>query len=81
MPWSSPSAQKRCPFRERDVMFPTYALATTVSFGIRAKSPHGHLNLVYAKPALHQMSDTIATLDLPFFASVIDGLEQALGEL
>ena len=32
-------------------------------------------------PHYHQMSDTIATLDLPFFASVIDGLEQALGEL
>lgn len=32
-------------------------------------------------PHYHQMSDTIDTLDLPFFASVIDGLEQALGEL
>ena len=32
-------------------------------------------------PNYHKMSDTIATLDLPFFASVIDGLEQALGEL
>ena len=32
-------------------------------------------------PHYHQMSDTIETLDLAFFASVIDGLEQALGEL
>ena len=32
-------------------------------------------------PHYHQMSDAIATVDLPFFASVIDGLEQALGEL
>ena len=32
-------------------------------------------------PHYHQMSDTIDTLDLPFFASVIDGLGSALGEL
>ena len=32
-------------------------------------------------PNYHQMSDTIDTLDLPFFASVIDGLESALGGL
>ena len=32
-------------------------------------------------PHYHQMSDTIDTLDLPFFASVIDGLESALGGL
>ena len=32
-------------------------------------------------PNYHQMSDTIDTLDLPFFASVIDGLESALGAL
>ena len=29
-------------------------------------------------PNYHQMSDTIETLDLPFFASVIDGLDSAL---
>ena len=32
-------------------------------------------------PNYHQMSDTIETLDLTFLASVIDGLELALGEL
>ena len=32
-------------------------------------------------PNYHQMSDTIDTLDLPFFASVIDGLDSALGGL
>ena len=32
-------------------------------------------------PNYHQMSDTIDTLDLPFFASVIDGLEAALSEI
>lgn len=32
-------------------------------------------------PHYHQMSDTIDTLDLPFLASVIDGLESALGGL
>ena len=32
-------------------------------------------------PHYHQMSDTINTLDLPFFASVIDGLERAFGDL
>ena len=32
-------------------------------------------------PHYHQMSDTIDTLDLPFLASVIDGLELALGRL
>ena len=32
-------------------------------------------------PHYHQMSDTIDTLDLPFLASVIDGLELALGQL
>jgi len=32
-------------------------------------------------PHYHQMSDTIETLDLPFFASVIDGLESALGQI
>ena len=32
-------------------------------------------------PHYHRMSDTIDTLDLPFFASVIDGLEAALSEL
>lgn len=32
-------------------------------------------------PHYHQMSDTIDTLDLPFFASVIDGLDSALGAL
>ena len=32
-------------------------------------------------PHYHQMSDTIETLDLPFLASVIDGLALALGEL
>jgi len=32
-------------------------------------------------PHYHRMSDTIDTLDLPFFASVIDGLDAALGEL
>ena len=32
-------------------------------------------------PHYHQMSDTIDTLDLPFFASVIDGLTAALGAL
>ena len=31
-------------------------------------------------PHYHQMSDTIDTLDLPFFASVIDGLERAFGD-
>ena len=32
-------------------------------------------------PHYHRMSDTIDTLDLQFFASVIDGLTAALGEL
>ena len=32
-------------------------------------------------PHYHQMSDTIKTLDLPFFASVIDGLLSALGQI
>ena len=32
-------------------------------------------------PHYHRMSDTIDTLDLPFLASVIDGLEVALGRL
>ncbi len=32
-------------------------------------------------PHYHRMSDTIDTLDLPFLASVIDGLELALGRL
>ena len=32
-------------------------------------------------PNYHQMSDTIDTLDLPFFAAVIDGLDSALGAL
>ena len=32
-------------------------------------------------PNYHQMSDTIDTLDLPFFASVINGLESALGSV
>ena len=32
-------------------------------------------------PHYHQMSDTIDTLDLPFLASVINGLEVALGTL
>ena len=32
-------------------------------------------------PNYHQMSDTIDTLDLPFFASVIEGLDSALGGL
>ncbi len=32
-------------------------------------------------PHYHRMSDTIDTLDLPFLASVIDGLEAALREL
>ena len=32
-------------------------------------------------PHYHRMSDTIDTLDLPFLASVIDGLELALGGL
>ena len=32
-------------------------------------------------PHYHQMSDTIETLDLPFFAAVIDGLDVALSEL
>ena len=32
-------------------------------------------------PHYHQMSDTIDTLDLPFLASVINGLEMALGGL
>jgi hypothetical protein len=29
-------------------------------------------------PHYHQMSDTIDTLDLAFFASVVEGLDQAL---
>jgi hypothetical protein len=32
-------------------------------------------------PHYHQMSDTIDTLDLPFFTAVVDGLENALGKL
>ena len=32
-------------------------------------------------PNYHQMSDTIETLDLPFLAAVIDGLDAALSEL
>ena len=32
-------------------------------------------------PHYHRMSDRIETLDLPFLASVIDGLEVALGRL
>ena len=32
-------------------------------------------------PHYHRMSDTIDTLDLPFLAAVIDGLELALGRL
>ena len=32
-------------------------------------------------PHHHQMSDTIGTLDLPFFASVINGLDSAFGGL
>ena len=32
-------------------------------------------------PHYHLMSDRIETLDLPFLASVIDGLEAALGRL
>ena len=32
-------------------------------------------------PHYHQMSDTIGTLDLPFFASVINGLDSAFGGL
>ena len=32
-------------------------------------------------PNYHQMSDTIETLDLPFLAAVIDGLDSALSEL
>ena len=32
-------------------------------------------------PHYHKMSDTIETLDLPFLASVIDGLDTALGRL
>ena len=32
-------------------------------------------------PHYHQMSDTIETLDLPFLAAVIDGLDAALSEL
>ncbi|MEC8442012.1 MAG: M20/M25/M40 family metallo-hydrolase [Cyanobacteriota bacterium] len=32
-------------------------------------------------PHYHRMSDTVDTLDLPFFASVIEGLDKALGDL
>ena len=32
-------------------------------------------------PHYHQMSDTVETLDLPFFCGVVDGLAGALGEL
>ena len=32
-------------------------------------------------PNYHRMSDTIDTLDLPFLAAVIDGLDAALGRL
>ncbi|WP_255347552.1 hypothetical protein [Synechococcus sp. GFB01] len=30
-------------------------------------------------PNVHQMSDTIETLDLPFFCAVVEGLADALG--
>jgi hypothetical protein len=32
-------------------------------------------------PHYHQMSDTVDTLDLPFFSRVVDGLDQALSKL
>lgn len=32
-------------------------------------------------PHYHQMSDTVDTLNLDFLASVIDGLDRALGSL
>jgi hypothetical protein len=32
-------------------------------------------------PHYHQMSDTVETLDLPFFCGVVEGLASALGEL
>ena len=32
-------------------------------------------------PHYHQMSDTVDTLDLPFFSRVVNGLDTALSQL
>lgn len=32
-------------------------------------------------PHYHQMTDTVDTLDLPFFSRVVDGLDQAFSKL
>jgi hypothetical protein len=32
-------------------------------------------------PHDHQMSDTVNTVDLPFFCRIVDGLDQALSKL
>jgi Zn-dependent M28 family amino/carboxypeptidase len=31
-------------------------------------------------PYYHQMSDTVETLDLPFFSGVVEGLAEGLGD-
>jgi hypothetical protein len=36
---------------------------------------------LYEESALPQMSDTVDTLDLPFFSKVVEGLDAALSQL